>query len=162
MKKLVSLLRSDPGAREETAKSISESSSGKTLVGGSHDSAGTRVEGDRLYEMYAPADDVWIDIDVVAVHGLMGNPFTTWTKGKDPNGIPWIADLLPSELPHSRVFSYGYDSNFVRSSSVAGIPEFAMNLLAWLKLKRSTEREKQRPLLFICHSLGGIITKKVC
>ena len=122
---------------------------------------GTRVEGDRLYDIFTPDNQVEIDIDIVAIHGLMGHPFTTWTKGRDPNGSPWISDFLPSQLPHARIFSYGYDSNFVQSSSVAGVPEFAMNLLAWLKLKRRTTSEKQRPLLFVCHSLGGIIAKKV-
>ncbi|KAM0796952.1 hypothetical protein BDR22DRAFT_936987 [Usnea florida] len=136
------------------------SSSSPTLVASNQGSSDMAIEGDRLFEIHTPADGRQIDLDIVAVHGLMGNPSTTWTRGKDPNGKPWISDFLPSQLPHARVFSYGYDSNFVRSSSVAGIPEFAMNLLAWLKLRRSTESERQRPLLFICHSLGGIIVKK--
>ena len=119
-------------------------------------------DGDRLYEICTPAKGRDIRLDIVAVHGLMGHPYTTWVKGKDPNGKPWISDFLPSQPPHARVFSYGYDSQVVRSSSVAGIPEFAANLLAWLKLRRRSESEKQRPLLFICHSLGGIIVKKAC
>ena len=136
--------------------------SSPNLVASDQGSSETGIDGDRLYEIFTPANGRGIRIDIVAVHGLMGDPYTTWVKGRDPNGKPWISEFLPSQLPNARVFSYGYDSQIVRSSSVAGIPEFAGNLLAWLKLRRSSESEKQRPLLFICHSLGGIIVKKVC
>lgn len=160
MTKFTSLFRQHSRPSDDSGNTLSVCSSSPTLV--NQGSSDTSIEGDRLYEIFTPASDGRIDLDIVAVHGLMGNPYTTWTKGRDPNGKPWIMDFLPAQLPHARVFSYGYDSNFIRSSSVAGIPEFAMNLLAWLKLRRSTETERQRPLLFICHSLGGIIVKKVC
>lgn len=162
MTKFTSLFRRQSRPSDDSGKTFSMSSSSPTLVGGNQGNSNTAIEGDRLHDIFTPAGGERIDIDIVAVHGLMGNPYTTWTRGKDPNGTPWIMDFLPSQLPHARIFSYGYDSKFVRSSSVAGIPEFAMNLLAWLKLRRSTESERQRPLLFICHSLGGIIVKKVC
>ena len=161
MTKFTSFFRKHSRPSDDSCDTPSISSSSSTLVASNQGSSDKVIEGDRLFEIHTPADGRQIDLDIVAVHGLMGNPYTTWTRGKDPNGKPWISDFLPSQLPHARVFSYGYDSNFVRSSSVAGIPEFAMNLLAWLKLRRSTESERQRPLLFICHSLGGIIVKKV-
>ena len=161
MDKLKSCFRRESHPTLKSADSLSTSSTGPTLVPSKQGSSDAALEGDRLYEIFTPINNDRTDIDIVAIHGLMGNPYTTWTKGKDPNGTPWISQFLPSQVPHARIFSYGYDSNIVRSSSVAGIPEFAMNLLAWLKLKRSTDEERQRPLLFICHSLGGIIAKKV-
>ena len=161
MTKFTSLFRQHSRPSDALCDTPSISSSSPTLVASNRGSSDKVIESDRLFEIYAPADGRRIDIDIVAVHGLMGHPYTTWTRGKDPNGKAWISDFLPSQLPHARVFSYGYDSNFVHSSSIARIPEFAMNLLAWLKLRRSTESERQRPLLFICHSLGGIIVKKV-
>lgn len=160
MDKVASLFHRHSRPGEESGSTPSLSSTSPSLHASNHGNSDTGFEGDKLYELATPSEGREIDIDIVAIHGLMGNPYTTWTKGKDPAVTPWIMDFLPSQLPNARVFSYGYDSNFVRSSSVAGIPEFAMNLLAWLKLKRSSEREKQRPLLFICHSLGGIIVKK--
>ena len=162
MTKFTSLFHQHSRSSDDSTNSPSLSSSSPPLVISNRASSDTGIEGDRLYEIFTPANGRQIEIDIVAVHGLMGDPYTTWAKGRDPNGKPWISDFLPSQLPRARVFSYGYDSQFVRSSSVAGIPEFAMNLLAWLKLRRSTESERQRPLLFICHSLGGIIVKKVC
>ena len=160
MEKLKSCFRREPPT-PKTGNSLSTSSTGPTLVPSKQDSSDADLGGDRLYEIFTPINNDRTDIDIVAIHGLMGNPYTTWTKGRDPNGTPWISQFLPSQVPHARILSYGYDSNIVRSSSVAGIPEFAMNLLAWLKLKRSTDEERRRPLLFICHSLGGIIVKKV-
>ena len=144
MTKFVSLFRQHARSSDDSAKSPSVSFSSPTLVARNQASSDNSIEGDRLYEISTPADSRRIEIDIVAVHGLMGNPYTTWTKGRDPNGKPWISDFLPSQIPHARVFSYGYDSQFVRSSSVAGIPEFAMNLLAWLKLRRRPESERQR------------------
>ena len=47
---------------------------------------------------------------VVAVHGLNGHPFTTWTtKGSEKM---WLKDpdLLPSHLQNSRVLTYGYNA----------------------------------------------------
>ena len=158
MSKLKSLFSRHSRPTNEKGDGLSRSS---TLIAGNQGSTGASLEGDRLFESFTPEDIEGTEIDIVAIHGLMGNPYTTWTKGKDPHGTPWISDFLPAQLPHARVLSYGYDSSFVRSSSVAGIPEFAMNMLAWLKLKRGTDSEKRRPLLFICHSLGGIIAKKV-
>ena len=161
MTKFTSIFRQSSRPSDDLCDPPSISSSSSTLVASNQGSSDMVMEGDRLFEIHTPADGRQIDLDIVAVHGLMGNPYTTWTRGKDPNRKPWISDFLPSQLPHARVFSYGYDSKFVRSSSVAGIPDFARNLLGWLKLRRSTESERQRPLLFICHSLGGIIVKKV-
>ena len=162
MKKLTSAFRPRALSSDKAGNSLPNSETDSTLVASSPGGSSKDSEGDRLHEICTPnADGQSIDIDVVAIHGLMGNPFTTWTKGKDPGGTPWIMDVLPSQLPRARIFSYGYDSSIFRTSSVGGIPEYAMNLLAWLKLKRQGADERRRPLLFICHSLGGIIVKKV-
>ncbi len=116
--------------------------------------------GDRLHELTTQPSEA-CNIDIVAVLGLMDDPFRTWTKCRDKDGTPWIKDYLSLQLPRARIFSYGYDLCFVRSSCVAGIPEFAANLLAWLRLKRGSPQEKQRLILFMCHRLGSIIVKNV-
>jgi len=66
-------------------------------------------------------------VDVIAVHGLNGDAFTTWTH---ENGILWLRDLLPTALPGSRVFTYGYPSQVVFSSSFAQVKEYARRLLS--------------------------------
>ncbi|KAH6861238.1 hypothetical protein B0T12DRAFT_336994, partial [Alternaria alternata] len=39
-------------------------------------------------------------IDVVAIHGLNGHREKTWTAG---NGVHWLRDLLPHDLPQARI-----------------------------------------------------------
>ena len=72
--------------------------------------------------------------DFVFIHGLGGHYRRTWTYPGDSNAFCWPEELANS-ISGSRVFSYGYPSHTGASLSVAGIPEFAASLLAWLRLK---------------------------
>ena len=94
-----------------------------------------------------------VDSDIVAVHGLEGDPHTTWTHY---NGHLWLRDSLPHGLPHSRIMTFGYDAAiFIRS--VADVQTTARALLSELNTWRA--ENIGRPIIFICHSLGGIIVK---
>ena len=94
---------------------------------------------------------------VVAVHGLNGHAFDTWSAGDRM----WLRDFLPASLPPGvRVLTYGYNSNVFDRLSTTTIPEFALGLLAALATLRGT-RHRSRPLVFVCHSLGGIVVKLV-
>ena len=57
--------------------------------------------------------------------------------------------------------SYGYDAAFALSSSVSDIETAAASLLDYLDGERQNKQEKQRPIVFVAYSLGGIIVKKV-
>ena len=75
----------------------------------------------------------------MAIHGLGGDAFTTWTES---NRKMWIRDFLPDPrlLPNARVMTFGYNSKWAFSPSVAGLEEFAIDLLNRLRNKRwSTE-----------------------
>lgn len=99
------------------------------------------------------------EIDIVAVHGL--NPLdrpnqarTTWTTG----GRLWLKDFLPVRIPRSRVMLFGYNSNVAFGTSTAGLAEQADNLLNRLSSKRAGAPD--RPVIFVCHSLGGLVVKR--
>jgi hypothetical protein len=90
--------------------------------------------------MERPNDQTDYDIDIVVVHGLGGDYYNTWTSGRDndmSDQIYWLSHLLPYDLPGARIFSFGYDSGFAFSRSVAGIKEYAKQLL--LDLLKCTE-----------------------
>ena len=101
-------------------------------------------------------------VDIVALHGLNGHYQKTWTAtpavGKPTN---WLEDFLPEHIPNARIMSYGYDSTVQFSKSVAGIGTFAEQLLHSLEAKRTSQNERKRPVIFICHSLGGLVFKQV-
>ncbi|KAI1390113.1 uncharacterized protein F4822DRAFT_224746 [Hypoxylon trugodes] len=98
-------------------------------------------------------------VDIVAVHGL--NPLdkqahaeATWTT----ESKLWLRDFLPTQAPDARILLFGYNSNVVFQTAASGVREQAENLLSQLdELRRG---DPHRPLIFICHSLGGIIVKR--
>ncbi|KAK4565483.1 hypothetical protein LTR86_004100 [Recurvomyces mirabilis] len=99
-------------------------------------------------------------VDVVAVHGLnptnsASHALSTWTK----DDKLWLRDMLPAEAQTARVMLFAYNANVTFDSSTAGILEQANNLLNRLRMKRRGEEAERRPLIFIAHSLGGLVVK---
>jgi hypothetical protein len=75
----------------------------------------------------------------------------------------WPSDLLARDYPHYRILTYGYDSHVSHFLSGAvhqgNIATIARDLLHELAAERRDC--PTRPLLFICHSLGGLVVKMV-
>ncbi|PMD63251.1 uncharacterized protein K444DRAFT_556820, partial [Hyaloscypha bicolor E] len=94
--------------------------------------------------------------DIVAIHGICGDPLKTWTH---ESGALWLRDFLPKDINGVRVFSFGYDAEVALTKSLATIDTFARSLLNNIKLERDG-KQQSRPLIFICHSMGGIVLKK--
>lgn len=78
------------------------------------------------------------DLDVVAIHGLTGHPFGTWTYNKRGTNVLWLQDLLPKALPGAKIYTYGYDADLIFSSSIVDIGSCAKALLDGLLLERDT------------------------
>lgn len=99
-------------------------------------------------------------VDVVAVHGLQGSAGKTWEHS---NGKMWLKDFISPELPFARIMTFGYDSTVLLSKSVAEIEDKALELLNQFSLERTSLKPAEstgRPIVFIGHSLGGILVKK--
>ncbi|HRC87888.1 MAG TPA: hypothetical protein PK413_20035, partial [Thermoanaerobaculia bacterium] len=109
------------------------------------------------------------EADVVFLHGLGGDAFGTWRHGADES-TSW-PHWLGSEFPQVGVWSLGYAASpsrwarvlpwFGRGSRDSGhtmaLPDRAQEVLDGMLLEGLGER----PLLFICHSLGGLLAKQI-
>lgn len=74
----------------------------------------------------------------------------------------WLTDLLPQNIPNARVFTFDYDArpaSFVGSDFLERIQSHATTLVANLVGERDLSNVSDRPIIFICHGLGGLIVK---
>lgn len=100
-------------------------------------------------------------VDIITIHGLNGHREKTWTD-KTTN-VNWLCDetCLPKDIPNARVLSFGYNSASYFSRYDSDVRDFASELLAAVRASRKSYAEKHRPIVFICHSLGGLVFKQV-
>ncbi|CAG9977751.1 unnamed protein product [Clonostachys byssicola] len=96
------------------------------------------------------------DVDIVFIHGLSGDREKTWT-GPNQNE-PWPKTILPDRIPTARILVFGYDAKWLKDSSSRNrVQEHASNLLASLGRQRDEDNTSSRPIIFVCHSLGGLV-----
>ncbi|KAI6771494.1 hypothetical protein HG531_009119 [Fusarium graminearum] len=99
-------------------------------------------------------------VDICFVHGLTGSRVSTWTAHGQSK--PWPETLLPPKLSRARILTYGYDAYIVRKSvaSTNGLIDHAANLLNDLSTDRAYSDASSRPIIFVAHSLGGLVCKE--
>ena len=71
----------------------------------------------------------------------------------------WLRDALPEYLPNARVMIYGYDSKIARSHSFQNLGDIGSRFRASLKVALGPV-PRERPLIFMAHSLGGLVLKE--
>ncbi|KAF4439923.1 ankyrin repeat-containing protein [Fusarium austroafricanum] len=98
-------------------------------------------------------------VDIVAVPGLSSHAIGSWTLS-DGSGDFWLRDFLPYDVPNARILVYGYDSKLDNSHSIENIETMGSALLQYLKAFRASTKTNDRPIIFIAHSLGGLIIKE--
>jgi len=114
---------------------------------------------DHKFEGFTPLNDPEdADVDIVAITGLGGHALGSF---RATNGaFVWLRDSAPEDMPTARFLTYGYDTTVVGSNDEQGIEELARTLLEYLSNFRSATWAQQRPLVFVCHSLGGVVLKQ--
>ncbi|KAI4924481.1 hypothetical protein J4E85_007596 [Alternaria conjuncta] len=78
-----------------------------------------------------------------------------------PPGTFWPRDFLLEDFPKARIFTYGYDSSvshfFAGPANSDNILDRGRDLLERLVTQR--EKVRGRPIIFVAHSLGGLVVK---
>ncbi|KAI1271859.1 hypothetical protein F5Y07DRAFT_381582 [Xylaria sp. FL0933] len=76
----------------------------------------------------------------------------------------WPRDLLPIACPEARIMTWGYHTLHSGNMPVAAQPDLFAHVNEFLRDlggHRHSTGVQQRPLIFIAHSLGGIIVKEL-
>ncbi|MGR9108626.1 MAG: esterase/lipase family protein [Gammaproteobacteria bacterium] len=107
-------------------------------------------------EKLSGCDNPERSIDLIFVHGLDGDARSTWQRKDRPETFwpGWIGEKFPG----IGVWSLDYDANSIawRGDSMP-LYDRANNVLNCFE----QEGIAQRPIAFICHSLGGLLIKQV-
>jgi hypothetical protein len=124
-----------------------------------------------LFSLYEPPDgpsssDENCPVDIIALHKIDGTPFKTWTHTEVDSGGKktdtfWLRDFLPDVFPGARIYTYGYNAKIIFSKGTGNIIDFASTLLELILDKRTGREQQRRPIVFICHSMGGLVVKQV-
>ena len=93
-------------------------------------------------------------VDVIFVHGLDGDPIATWRMNDENSWATWIKN----SLPHANVWSLRYRLRAMQwMGGAVPLVTRAVNVLAVL----DSELTSPRPIVFICHSYGGLLVKQL-
>ncbi|KAL2876056.1 hypothetical protein SGCOL_008760 [Colletotrichum sp. CLE4] len=126
-------------------------------------------------ELYNPQKETGsaIDVDVVFVPGLGAHPEESW---KSEAGFNWATgiydgvtksssesaskkDGLARDFPKARILLYQYESAWVGDLKVKTfLRDIAKSMLEGLQANR--EKIRDRPIVFIGHSMGGLVIAK--
>ncbi|KAH9305135.1 hypothetical protein KI387_009539, partial [Taxus chinensis] len=122
-------------------------------------------------------EEVGPSLDVVFVHGLRGGPFKTWrmTDNKSSTtsksglvekideesgreGTCWPREWLAADLPRTRFLTVKYKTNLSQWSG-ATLPLEEVSLMLLKKLVAAGIGD--RPVVFVTHSMGGLVVKQM-
>jgi hypothetical protein len=98
------------------------------------------------------------EVDIVAVTGLGGHALGSFRSTS--GATVWLRDFAPQDVPQARFITYGYDTAVVASENNQGVDGLARTMLDRLATFRQRTQTRKRPLLFVCHSLGGVVLKE--
>ncbi|KAK7949432.1 hypothetical protein PG988_016071 [Apiospora saccharicola] len=144
--------------RKALARSSFQVSRASSEVGpsdpGSSDQPRT-IQGD--YGLMLVHEHPSAKVDVIFIHGLDGH----WKKSFTKDDVFWPKDYLPQDTNNLRILSYGYDARVKADVPVSQqtVFEHGEDLVTKLVQMRNRDNTSERPIIFIAHSLGGIVLK---
>ena len=118
-----------------------------------------------------------VNYSIIAVTGLAAHAFGSWAHSARNM---WLRDYLPRDIKNARVMVYGYPSHLQGNMSRSILSDYSTNLIHRLLTMRESAKVslsnnwmsdknlclkslqcQDRPIVFIGHSLGCLIIKKV-
>ncbi|KAK4215438.1 hypothetical protein QBC37DRAFT_386350 [Rhypophila decipiens] len=96
--------------------------------------------------------------DFIAVHGLNGHRDKTWSTA---SGVNWLESILPKDIPNVRILTYGYNARTHGSEPfiAESLYDHGKTLVEVLCVDRRRTKTEGRPIVFLAHSLGGLVVK---
>jgi len=94
-------------------------------------------------------------LDIIFIHGITGDPTSTWINKSDEFWPAWLVQDLSGVC----IYTAGYPSSLFAkwTKKEMDLHERASNLVEHLV----SNGIGKRPLVFVCHSLGGLIAKEM-
>ncbi|KAI5922299.1 hypothetical protein F4810DRAFT_711663 [Camillea tinctor] len=108
--------------------------------------------------LYDPGEDA--SVDIIAVPGLNSHPFGSWKTKSPGHDDVWLRDYIPRDLPQARVLLYGYNSPLKTNNKLLSIMSLGETLTENINAFRRADSTDKRPVIFIGHSLGGLLVKQ--
>jgi len=145
---------------------VGESSSGEPEIADPTTRLAISSAAHQIVDLYSAAGPIGIKVvanptdavlDIVFVHGLTGNRDKTWTHA---NGVFWPQELA-KDIPTARIMTFGYDANVVKLWGMAGSNNLRNHGKSLVFAVSDQRREcRDRPIIFIAHSLGGLVCEQ--
>jgi protein SERAC1 len=108
---------------------------------------------DGLACLASPVDP---QLDVVFVHGLDGSRCKSWTNANKKVWPEWLGEMVPT----ARIWTYGYNSIVWKKHSKDTLKVQCTTFLTNCRSKGIGDSDQVK-VVFVGHSLGGILIKSV-
>lgn len=121
-----------------------------------------------VYKLSEPAGP--LKVEIVFIHGLQlfdhsEAYWKTWIAGKvdkDGKEFCWPMTWLTEDVPGARIWSLSYDSTAWRTSTTGNVDGYASGESLVQEMVESAKIGQHKcPVVFVCHSLGGVLVKEI-
>lgn len=103
-----------------------------------------------------------IEADIVFIHGLDGDRYATWTCDQPGcDGERYWPRWLARDFPQCAVWTIGYEapySGWQNTKQAQPVYDRALTILD--RLDNHPDFTQNRPIVFVCHSMGGLLLKE--
>jgi hypothetical protein len=107
----------------------------------------------RLVSTALPTDTDSLKISLVAVHGLSGHAFGSWSHFDESTKkyIMWLRDFLGEDVPGIRVMIYGYEARLDKTTTMSRLIDYRRSFLGELLSCRRGNEVRMLYILALVH-----------